>query len=91
MRPNMERTAWTVLAGAFISFCILLIAIPSGIWQFASTSDVIQEVSITPISGTVFLTRPSNALQGVVETISDIEETSLIDSDANSQGTIAFY
>ncbi|MBI5053628.1 MAG: hypothetical protein HZB52_10220, partial [Chloroflexi bacterium] len=90
MRQNTERTAWTIMTSAFIVFCVLIVAVPLGTWRFVSTSNVAQAVAITLISGTVFVTRPAAPLQGVADTITDVEESSRVDSDANSQASITF-
>ena len=75
---------------AFIAFCVLVVAVPLGTWQFISTSSVTQEVAVTLISGTVFVTRPGLPLQGVADAINDVEESTRVDSDANSQASITF-
>ncbi|MEK7439776.1 MAG: hypothetical protein AABZ78_03185 [Chloroflexota bacterium] len=90
MRQNTERTAWTIMTIAFIAFCVLVVAVPLGTWQFISTSSVTQEVAVTLISGTVFVTRPGLPLQGVADAINDVEESTRVDSDANSQASITF-
>jgi hypothetical protein len=86
----MERVAWTVMTSAFVAFCILAVTIPFVGWRYLSTDELAQQVSVTLISGTVFVTRPGVPFQGVSDTMNNLEEGARIDSDPNSQGAINF-
>ncbi|MBM4422415.1 MAG: hypothetical protein FJ030_03355 [Chloroflexi bacterium] len=88
----VERRAWGIMIAAFITFCALVITTPLGINWFLRAAEASQEVSITLISGTVFLTQPGATLpQAVVETVPNVAVASRIDSEAGSQAAVSFY
>ncbi|MBI4314694.1 MAG: hypothetical protein HY679_02075 [Chloroflexi bacterium] len=91
MRQNTEPVAWTVLFSSFAVFVALVVGVVFGLRWFLFDSEVSQNASVTLISGTVLLTRPGAALpEAVVQTITGLNESAQIDSEAGSQASVAF-
>jgi hypothetical protein len=55
MRKNPERVAWTVLATAFVIFCILVVGIPLGIRSYVLHATDDQDARLQVIEGTVLV------------------------------------
>lgn len=89
--PKVERTAWAVLIASFITFCVLAISIPLTVRWYLLTNEVAQEVSISLVSGTVFLVQPGAARpEAVVETISGLAAGAQIESGSGAQAAVSF-
>jgi hypothetical protein len=87
MRPNTERTAWAILLGSFIVFCLLVTLIPLGVrwWILTSTqSEIITMVS----SGAVLVTRPGRTTAEA--NLTDIPPGSIVNTNADAQATLTF-
>ena len=61
MRRNPERLAWTVLAAAFTSFCILAVAIPLGIRSYLLNATDEQDTLLQVIEGTVLVDKANGS------------------------------
>ncbi|MBI5829700.1 MAG: hypothetical protein HZB20_09215, partial [Chloroflexi bacterium] len=86
LRQNTEPVAWSVRFYSFVVFVALVVGVVFGLRWFLFDSEVSQNASVTLISGTVLLTRPGAALpEAVVQTITGLNESAQIDSEAGSQ------
>jgi hypothetical protein len=90
MRTNPTRLAWTVLLAAFITFCVLAMAIPLGIrWYLVNAREGLP-TALQVSSGTVMLEASGGADPiAVVETRS-LRAPSRIQTDQSSQATLVF-
>ena len=84
-----ERTAWTVLLGAFATFVLLLGTLLLGGRWWLLNSTVYQGVHmIVGDSDTVFVTRPGRSVPEV--NLTDIPVGSEIRTEPNSQASLTF-
>lgn len=87
MRHNPERTAWIVLWAAFLTFCLLVYLIPTGIQWVLQNTTTDQAITLAT-SGTVAVQRPGRASPEV--NLTDIPVGSLISTQTNAQASLTF-
>lgn len=87
----VERRAWAIMICGFIAFCAAFAGLAYGIRWFIFESEVTQNVSVTLITGTVFFTPPGAGFpNAIVQSASDLAETTRIDTEAGSQAAVSF-
>jgi hypothetical protein len=82
-----ERTAWTVLLGAFCTFVLLVGSVLFGGRWWLQNASVGQGISMAS-SGTVLVTRPGRSAPEV--NLTDIPVDSEIRTESNSQASLTF-
>lgn len=87
MRRNPERTAWIVLAGAFVTFCLLLGLVPFGTRWLLDTATSSNVITLTR-SNTVYVQRPGRA--SLEANLTDIPVGSSISTESNAQANLIF-
>jgi hypothetical protein len=92
MKRNPERLAWIILCTAFAVFCFLLVSIPLGIRWYVINATQVHETSLAAIGGTVQVQEPDvDAPFAVTNTKGDVQEGSIITTDATSQAFLEFF
>lgn len=86
MRRHPERTAWIILWAAFISFCLLLYAIPTGLDWWLKTATMNQVLSLT--GSAVLVQREDNPRLEIMEN-PPVRATFFTQSNT-AQGTLNF-
>ncbi len=87
----VERRAWIIMVAAFAAFCVAFAGLVYGVRWFVFESEVTQSVSVTLISGTVFFTPPGAGFpSAIVQSASDLAETTRIDTESGSQAAVTF-
>lgn len=93
MRRNLERTAWIILLTAFMLFCLLAIAIPTGIyWYTINATDSFTTLA-TSVRGTVQIGEPEVALPASLPDgeSADLAERYTVVTDDTSQAILTFF
>jgi hypothetical protein len=87
LRPNPERTAWTVLLGSFVVFVLLTSSVAFGGTYWLRNASVNQ--GIVPVySGTVLVTQPGRAAPEA--NLAEIPVGAIIVTEANGQASLTF-
>lgn len=93
MRNNPERLAWTVLLLAFVTFCVLAVAIPLGVrWYFLNAMTT-ETTAVTSVRGTVLAEMRKSSLPVPITDGStlEVEEATRIRTDSTSQAILTFF
>lgn len=85
MRRNPERTAWIVLSGAFLAFCLLAGLIPVGARWFLDTATANAVITLNR-SSTVYVQRPGRA--SLEANLTDIPVGATISTETNAQANL---
>ncbi len=93
MRNNPERLAWTVLLLAFVTFCVLVVAVPLGVRWYILNATNAKTTAVTSIRGTVLIERPNATLPVPIVDgdTQDVDETTRIVTDGTSQAVLTFF
>jgi hypothetical protein len=93
MHYNPERLAWTVLLLAFITFCVLAVAIPIGVrWYFLYAMNA-EMTAVTSVRGTVLAEmRKANLPIPITDgSTIEVEEATRVTTDSTSQAILTFF
>ncbi len=92
MRRNPERLAWIILCTTFAAFCFLVVSIPLGVRWYVINATQVHETSLAAIGGTAQVRGPeADVPLAVTDTKGDVQEGSIITTDANSQAFLEFF
>jgi len=91
MRKNPERLAWTVLATAFVTFCVLAVSIPLGIRSYVLNAVEDQAAELRVIEGTILIQEATKSgLTAVTDGTSLLPGEEVL-TDDTSWGTIDLF
>jgi hypothetical protein len=93
MQNNPERLAWTVLLLAFITFCVMAVAVPLGVRWYLRNAMTNEVTAVTSVRGTVLAeTRKASLPIPITDgSTAEVEETTRIATDSTSQAILTFF
>jgi hypothetical protein len=91
LRKNPERTAWTVLLSAFVTFCILVVSVPLGIRWYVINATSTHKTALTAISGTILVEERGQARPLAITDGMEASEGASIKTDSTSQAILTFF
>jgi hypothetical protein len=93
MQNNPERLAWTVLLLAFMTFCVMAVAVPLGVRWYLRNAMTNEVSAVTSVRGTVLAeTRKASLPIPITDgSTAEVEETTRIATDSTSQAILTFF
>jgi hypothetical protein len=91
LRKNPERTAWTVLLSAFVTFCVLAVSVPLGVHWYVINAASTHKTALTAISGTILVEERGQARPLAVTEGMETSEGASIKTDSTSQAILTFF
>jgi hypothetical protein len=93
MQNNPERLAWTMLLLAFITFCVMAVAVPLGVRWYLRNAMTNEVTAVTSVRGTVLAeTRKASLPIPITDgSTAEVEETTRIATDSTSQAILTFF
>ncbi len=91
LRENPTRTAWLVMVAAFISFCVLAVAIPVLVRSYITQATIARPLAMTVVSGAVQVTPINTTDTRPVVDQAQINEGTRVQTDNKASATLNLY
>lgn len=91
LRENPTRTAWVVMVTAFITFCVLAVAIPVLIRSYIISATIARPLAMTVVSGAVQVTPLNTTDTRPVVDQAFVSEGTRLQTDSKASATLNLY